>query len=128
MKGKCSTNIIRVPALKGSDKEKVRHPSQKPMTLVEKLITSSSRRGDIVLDPFIGSGTTAVVAESAGRKWIGIEKESKYIVMTKKTFEVSWQASQLKPFGADKAELVLPRCFFLIILHNNWQSIQQLVV
>ena len=84
LKGKCATNIIRVPSLKGSSKEKVGHPCQKPLALVEQLIASSSRPGDIILDPFMGSGTTAVIVEKTGRKWIGIEKEGEYIAMTKK--------------------------------------------
>ena len=84
LKGKCATNIMRVPSLKGASKEKVGHPSQKPLALVEKLVTSSSRHDDLVLDPFMGSGTTAVIAETTGRKWIGIEQEAEYIAMTKK--------------------------------------------
>ena len=84
LKGKCATNIMRVPSLKGSSKEKVGHPCQKPLALVENLVSSSSRRGDIILDPFMGSGTTAVIAETTGRRWIGIEKDTEYIAMTEK--------------------------------------------
>ena len=77
-KGKYATNILRVPSLKGSSKEKIGHPSQKPILLVEQLVRSSSRKGDLVLDPFLGSGTTAEAAERNGCRWIGIEKERKY--------------------------------------------------
>lgn len=77
-KGKFATNIMRIPSLKGSSKEKVGHPSQKPERLIEQIIQSSSRIGDIVLDPFLGSGTTAYVAEKLKRQWVGIEKEEKY--------------------------------------------------
>ncbi len=80
-KGKYATNILRVPSLKGSSKEKVGHPSQKPEKLIEQLILSSSRPNDLVLDPFLGSGTTAVVAERLGRQWIGIELNPKYIAI-----------------------------------------------
>jgi len=71
--GKFATNIFRVPSLKGSSKEKCGHPSQKPIELISKLISCATDPGDLVLDPFLGSGTTAVVAESLGRKWLGIE-------------------------------------------------------
>jgi DNA modification methylase len=80
-KGKFATNILRVPSLKGASKEKVGHPSQKPLTLVSNLIRASSRPGDLVLDPFLGSGTTAVAAENLGREWIGIEKNPDYAAM-----------------------------------------------
>lgn len=80
-KGKYATNIFRVPSLKGSSKEKLGHPSQKPILLVEQLVRSSSRKGDLILDPFLGSGTTAEAAERNERRWIGIEKEPKYATL-----------------------------------------------
>ena len=63
-KGKYATNILSVPSLKGSSREKCGHPSQKPVELITKLILCSSDKDDIVLDPFLGSGTTAVAAEA----------------------------------------------------------------
>lgn len=83
-KGKYATNILRVPSLKGSSKEKVGHPSQKPERLIEMLVESSSRIGDLVLDPFLGSGTTAVVCEKLDRQWIGIEKDPEYCEIARK--------------------------------------------
>ena len=55
------------------------HPTQKPLKLIQQIFLTSTKKGDLVLDPFMGSGTTAVVAEALGRKWVGIEKEEKYI-------------------------------------------------
>ncbi|MGI8555407.1 MAG: DNA-methyltransferase [Pyrinomonadaceae bacterium] len=78
-KGKYATNILRVPSLKGSSKEKVGHPSQKPIRLIEMLMFSASREGDKILDPFFGSGTTAVACQNFNRKFVGIEIEQKYI-------------------------------------------------
>ena len=78
-KGKYATNILRVPSLKGSSKEKVGHPSQKPIKLIEMLVQSATREGDFVLDPFLGSGTTAVVCQNLNRNFAGIEIEQKYI-------------------------------------------------
>jgi DNA modification methylase len=82
-KGKYATNILRVPSLKGSSKEKVGHPSQKPIKLIEKLILSATHESDFVLDPFLGSGTTALVCQNLNRNFTGIEIESKYIEMAK---------------------------------------------
>jgi len=79
MEGKFATNILRVPSLKGTSREKVGHPSQKPIALVEKLILCSTQPGDRVLDPFLGSGTTAVAAEMHNRFWTGIEISESYV-------------------------------------------------
>jgi site-specific DNA-methyltransferase (adenine-specific) len=78
-KGKYATNILRIPSLKGASKEKCGHPSQKPLGLIEKLVLCSTEAGDTVLDPFLGSGTTAVAARQNGRNWLGIEKDAAYI-------------------------------------------------
>lgn len=83
-KGKYATNILRVPSLKGNSREKAGHPSQKPLALIEKLVLSGSRPGDAVLDPFLGSGTTAVACERHGRRWAGIEREERFLRIARK--------------------------------------------
>jgi len=55
------------------------HSTQKPFKLVQQVLLTASNKGDLVLDPFLGSGTTAVVAKALGRDWVGIEKEKKYV-------------------------------------------------
>jgi site-specific DNA-methyltransferase (adenine-specific) len=82
-KGKYATNLWRIPSLKGAGKEKIGHPSQKPEALIERIIRSSSAPGDLVFDPFLGSGTTAVVAQRLNRNWIGIEKNKEYVAMAR---------------------------------------------
>ena len=77
-KGKFATNLWRVPSLKGSSKEKVGHPTQKPLALLEKIIASSSREGDCLLDPFCGSGSSLVAAHALKRRFIGIEADEKW--------------------------------------------------
>jgi len=79
-------DVWSLPLVQG--KERIRgengralHPTQKPEEMLKRIIIASSKEGDLVLDPFMGSGTTAVVAESLNRRWIGIEKEQKYIDM-----------------------------------------------
>ncbi|MCD6429190.1 site-specific DNA-methyltransferase [bacterium] len=54
------------------------HPTEKPLSLIQKLIMASSNPNDLVLDPFVGSGTTAVAAKRLGRRFIGIEKVKEY--------------------------------------------------
>ncbi len=64
--------------LRGSDKRAL-HSTQKPEEMLRRIILASSNKGDLVLDPFLGSGTTAAVAKKLGRDWIGIEIESRYV-------------------------------------------------
>jgi modification methylase len=63
--------------LKGDDGRKV-HPTQKPEALLARVMLSASKPGDVVLDPFFGSGTTGAVAKRLGRSWIGIERDRTY--------------------------------------------------
>lgn len=63
--------------LKGTDGKKL-HPTQKPEALLARVILSSSKPGDLVLDPFNGTGTTGAVAKKLGRRYIGLEREKKY--------------------------------------------------
>ncbi|HEX7378587.1 MAG TPA: site-specific DNA-methyltransferase, partial [Pirellulales bacterium] len=58
--------------------EKTPHPTQKPEELLRRLVLAASKEGDLVIDPFSGSGTTLVVAEQLGRKWMGCDLELKY--------------------------------------------------
>ncbi len=94
--GKFATNILRIPSLKGASKEKCGHPSQKPLDLITKLIACSTDEGDTVLDPFLGSGTTAVAAESMNRRWIGIEREPAYIQITEGRLSAASEKGQVK--------------------------------
>ena len=62
-----------------SMRENTDHPTQKPEKLVAKLILASSRAGDFVFDPFVGSGTTAVVAQKLRRQWCGVDVNEEYL-------------------------------------------------
>jgi len=72
--------------IRGSDGRAL-HPTQKPEEMLKRIILASSNEGDIVLDPFLGSGTTAVVAKKLGRDWIGIEKSKKYVDMANRRID-----------------------------------------
>ncbi len=74
--------------------EKV-HPTQKPEALLKRVIISSSNLGDIILDPFFGSGTTGAVAKKYGRHWVGIEADTKYISSAKARIDAVAQNSGL---------------------------------
>ena len=72
--------------LKGADGKKA-HSTQKPEELLKRVILSTTKPGDIVLDPFFGTGTTGAVAKKLKRNFIGIEKEAKYIKLAKKRID-----------------------------------------
>ena len=72
-----------IPICNGAERIKINgekaHPTQKPEALLYRIIVSTSNPGDIILDPFFGSGTTGAISKKLGRKYIGIEKEDIYI-------------------------------------------------
>ena len=85
--------------------ERVGFETQKPLALIERLITASSNKGDIVFDPFGGSGTTAVAAERLARKWIIVDKSlmSCALALARVRQEVNLEAVSLKGFPEDSA-------------------------
>lgn len=71
-------DVFDIPTTCNGMNEKTSHPTQKPEELVRKLVLASSNYDDIVLDPFSGSGTTAVVAQQLGRRWMACDLSSEY--------------------------------------------------
>ena len=74
MPGKpASTNWTDIPRIGNTSRERLGYPTQKPLALLERIITASSDEGDMVLDPFCGCGTTVVAAHKLNRRWAGID-------------------------------------------------------
>ena len=69
--------------------ENTAHPTQKPEKLIAKLVLASSKPGDVVLDPFLGAGTTSVVAKKLGRAYVGIEIDESYCCLAEKRLELA---------------------------------------
>jgi site-specific DNA-methyltransferase (adenine-specific) len=72
-------DVIEVPVICNGMSEKTPHATQKPEALIEKLVIASSTQGQLVVDPFVGSGTTAVVAARLGRKWLAGDADARYV-------------------------------------------------
>ena len=72
---------------KPSEKIEGKHPTQKPEYLLEKIVLASTAEGQIILDPFCGSGTTGVEAVRFGRKFIGIDVSEEYLEISKRRLE-----------------------------------------
>lgn len=68
------------------------HPTQKPLSLLERVIRCSSQPGDVVLDPFSGSGTTGVAALAHGRRYLGFEREKEYVELSRLRIHAAAQA------------------------------------
>lgn len=77
-KGAKPKDVIDIPTTCNGMGEKTPHPTQKPEELLRKFILASSNAGDLVADPFSGSGTTLVVAEQLNRRWIGCDLNAQY--------------------------------------------------
>ena len=81
--GKQMRSDWHIPLCSGAERIRVNgekaHPTQKPEALLERVIRASSNPGDVILDPFFGTGTSGAVAKRLNRRWIGIEREQSYI-------------------------------------------------
>ena len=72
---------------KPSEKKQGKHPTQKPLEILDKIILASTNENDLVLDPFCGSSTTGISAVTLNRRYIGIDNEKEYLEISKKRFE-----------------------------------------
>ena len=86
------------------------HPTQKPEALLHRIILSSSNQGDLILDPFFGSGTTGAVAKQLSRSFIGIERDSNYIKHAKNRIAkiTPYENESLKISTSNKTETRIP--------------------
>ena len=103
--------------VKGRDGAKA-HPTQKPEALLYRILLACTKPGDVVLDPFFGTGTTGAVARRLGRRWIGIERESSYVKVAREriasTLPLDESAMKTVP---DKREQ--PRVAFGTLVENG---------
>lgn len=80
-----------IPICSGRERAKINgekaHSTQKPLALLRRIINATSKPGDIILDPFLGSGTTAVAAKELGRRYVGIERDATYVKVAKKRLD-----------------------------------------
>lgn len=79
--------------------ENTDHPTQKPEKLVAKIILASSKPNDVVFDPFLGSGTTSVVAKKLGRRYVGVDIDELYCCLTEKRLENARQKKTVQGYS-----------------------------
>lgn len=88
-KGKQTRNVWSIPLTPRIEKWAGEHPTQKPVELLRRIILSTSKKGDTVLDPFLGSGTTSFVSKKLERNSIGIETNQKWLSIIRRRMEPS---------------------------------------
>ena len=79
--------------------ENTAHPTQKPEKLLAKLILASSEEGDVILDPFLGSGTTSVTAKKLGRHYVGVEQNEQYCAWAEKRLALAAEAPAIQGYA-----------------------------
>ena len=97
-KGKQMKDVWETPCITKKEKTHGSHPTQKPISILQKIVLASTNEGDTVLDPFLGSGTTALACKQLNRKCVGIEIEEEYISIARKRLAhyVSTKKQQLQ--------------------------------
>lgn len=86
-KDKQMRSVWSIPLIPKEEKEFGKHPTQKPLELLNRIISSSSNEGDWVLDPFVGSGTTGVICSILNRNFVGIDSNEEFLELTIKRFK-----------------------------------------
>jgi len=94
-KGKQMRNLWEIKPPSRSEKHFGKHPTQKPLELLKRIILASTKEEDLVLDPFCGSSTTGIACALLGRNYIGIDLDEKYLELSKKRLEEVWQRPEL---------------------------------
>jgi site-specific DNA-methyltransferase (adenine-specific) len=85
--GKQMRSVWAIGTPKSDEKKFGKHPTQKPVALLERIILASTKKGDLVLDPFTGSSTTGLVAAKHGRKFVGIDLDKNYLDLSVKRYK-----------------------------------------
>jgi len=84
--GKQMRSVWSIGAPLQEEKKHGKHPTQKPLALLRRIVLASTNPGDLILDPFTGSSTTGIASVTEGRKFIGIDSERKYLDLSLKRF------------------------------------------
>ena len=79
-------DVWRLPAVSSWEKQFGKHPTQKPLGLLSRIVLASTKANDLVLDPFTGSSTTGIAANLFGRKFIGVDQDSNFLTLSKNRY------------------------------------------
>lgn len=93
------SDVWKMALVSGNETERTEHPAQYPEELIERIILTGTNENDIVLDPFMGSGTTAVVAKQLKRHFVGYEIVPEYVEIAQKRIEKAFETQFVNLFG-----------------------------
>lgn len=96
--GKQMRNMWDIPMTPVSERKSGKHPSQKPIELIERLVLAATNENELIIDPFVGSGTLPVVAKKHGRKFIGIDNNEEYVNLSNKRLSLVSKKEKLSKF------------------------------
>jgi site-specific DNA-methyltransferase (adenine-specific) len=96
------TDVWRLPAIAPWEKKCTKHPTQKPLGLLSRIIMASTEPGAWILDPFAGSSTTGIAANLLGRRYLGIEREADFAAISKARRE---EIEDIKTFATYKRKI-----------------------
>ncbi|MDI6727705.1 MAG: site-specific DNA-methyltransferase [Thermodesulfovibrionales bacterium] len=114
--GKQMRNVWEISAPPAEEKKFGKHPTQKPVELLKRIILASTKEGDLVLDPFCGSSTTGVAAVLLDRKYVGIDLEDDYLDVSRKRLNEAIIKKGTSLFAVDK----MKNKQMAIMGHNNY--------
>jgi site-specific DNA-methyltransferase (adenine-specific) len=93
------SSVWRIPAVPTKEKSHGRHPTQKPLRLLRRAVLASTGEGDLVFDPFCGSGTTGVAAKELGRFFVGAETERGFAELAGRRIGAAVRGEALRELG-----------------------------
>ena len=96
-KGNRATDVFTINILNTQSRENMGYPTQKPLALLERIITASSNEGDVILDPFCGCGTTLHAAQKLNRRWLGMDISYGAINVVKERLQDAFPDDNLRP-------------------------------
>src|SRR3989344_1692752 len=99
--GKQMRNVWDIPMTPVSERKSGKHPSQKPIELIERLILASTNENELIIDPFVGSGTLPIVAKMNGRRFIGIDNNDEFVNLSNKRLSSISKNDRLSKFTKD---------------------------
>ena len=85
--GKQMKSVWRFSAPRKKEKTHGKHPTQKPLVLLDRILRASANKGDLVVDPFNGSGTTGLAAMNLGMRYVGVDREEEYLALSRARLE-----------------------------------------
>ena len=113
------TDVWNFPAIAPWEKSCGKHPTQKPLALLSRIIMASTQQGEWILDPFCGSATTGIAAKLLGRRFLGIEQEFNYIEMSKCRREELENTQTLHKYRSKIKDIQLTNSLFSAELQEN---------